>query len=548
MKNKSGFKFLYLLIAVVVIFALSQTIYSRIYKRAAERKVHMQVESYINNELSFEPANYDRYIYDLQSFASLSHINDSDKGRVYERLAQVYKFKKDTLNFYHTMGDALYYLNKSGNKDIAVNIYEDIANYYVSDQNYEQALAMHDKATEICRPEQITDPQIKSYAYRMQAILSAHEGRFDEARKMIDTAISVTESAPDSLWYSSYVNINDVTLAGIAYDAGNLDLARELIEKHKNSESFTTTIYADIVTRDFVLPYYDTAVRLAALDNDIDEVDRILADYSLRCEKYHFPKKELNIVSDLLKGKYKVPEAKRMKMRERRLELYTQIIETQTNEYASMINAPLENGLKEQEQINEDHERSIRQRRRRVTEILISFVVLYIIGMIVMNSLIDPLTGVGNRRMLNYYLRLGPFKYKNKSVIMMDLDNFKRVNDTYGHDKGDVVLKRLGTLLKSMQTRHLRAFRFGGEEFVAVINLSDPNAAIRIAENIRRDVEWQKWDFMDGITLSLGVAYGQLSQDLITEADANLYHSKENGKNAVTYTHDGNKTILRSDN
>jgi diguanylate cyclase (GGDEF)-like protein len=127
---------------------------------------------------------------------------------------------------------------------------------------------------------------------------------------------------------------------------------------------------------------------------------------------------------------------------------------------------------------------------------------------------------------------------------MMDIDNFKKVNDTYGHDKGDVVLKRLGTLLKVMQSSKNRSFRYGGEEFVMIVYDPDPSMALRIAQNIRRDFQWQQWDFMDGVTISLGVSTGRLSQATLVEADKNLYYSKNHGKNAVTYTIDGTPTII----
>ena len=107
MKNKKGFGFLILLIAIVALFGVSHIIYFDVYKKSAVQSTHEKVENYINSELSYEPGSYDQYIYDLQQLASLPHISDSDKGHVYERMAQIYNFKGDTLDFYHTMGNAL---------------------------------------------------------------------------------------------------------------------------------------------------------------------------------------------------------------------------------------------------------------------------------------------------------------------------------------------------------------------------------------------------------------------------------------------------------
>ena len=180
----------------------------------------------------------------------------------------------------------------------------------------------------------------------------------------------------------------------------------------------------------------------------------------------------------------------------------------------------------------------------RLLDVIIAVTILLVIFLIVSRSLRDPLTGVGNRRKMNYSLLTGFLYSGNVSFIMMDIDNFKRVNDTYGHDKGDEVLKRLGILLKLMHNHKNRCFRYGGEEFVMIVYDSDPAMALRIAENVRRDFEWQKWDFMDGVTISLGVSTGRLSQATLVEADKNLYYSKEHGKNAVTYTIDGVPTII----
>ena len=128
---------------------------------------------------------------------------------------------------------------------------------------------------------------------------------------------------------------------------------------------------------------------------------------------------------------------------------------------------------------------------------------------------------------------------------MMDVDDFKKVNDTYGHDQGDEVLIRLGFLLKTMNTRNIRCFRFGGEEFVMLINNLDRGTVLRIVENIRNDICWQTWDFPGRVTISIGVAAGKAGNALISQADENMYHSKTHGKNMVSYDMDGEKVIFR---
>ena len=134
------------------------------------------------------------------------------------------------------------------------------------------------------------------------------------------------------------------------------------------------------------------------------------------------------------------------------------------------------------------------------------------------------------------------FSEKPLSVIMCDIDLFKKFNDTYGHSCGDEVLKCVARLIQS-QTRSVDvAARYGGEEFCMLLPDTDAEAAVHIAERIRRNVEALEIDY-DGqrmsVTLSLGVARYDQDRDLngkavIDRADQALYASKQGGRNRVS--------------
>lgn len=155
----------------------------------------------------------------------------------------------------------------------------------------------------------------------------------------------------------------------------------------------------------------------------------------------------------------------------------------------------------------------------------------------------DPLTGLMNRRSFDFYLekKLQAVSEKGQSlcVVMCDIDNFKHVNDTYGHDFGDVVLKELGKLISSLLREDDNLFRWGGEEFLLLLQLDD-KATYNVMERIRQSVE--AYPMTDGnttihITISIGVSkYLPMisSSDLIKKADDALYESKKTGKNKIT--------------
>ena len=134
----------------------------------------------------------------------------------------------------------------------------------------------------------------------------------------------------------------------------------------------------------------------------------------------------------------------------------------------------------------------------------------------------------------------------------MDIDNFKKINDTYGHLTGDTILKRLAAVLQETVRKIDIPARYGGEEFVVILPETDKENACVIAERIRKNISEivVKIDENQNLspTVSMGIAQystdGQEAKELINAADTALYHSKHNGKNMVsTYEKDGCKKV-----
>ena len=125
---------------------------------------------------------------------------------------------------------------------------------------------------------------------------------------------------------------------------------------------------------------------------------------------------------------------------------------------------------------------------------------------------------------------------------MLDIDHFKRVNDAYGHEAGDVVLKGLSGLLVQQVRAVDRVCRYGGEEFTVILPETDAAMAMQIAERMRAEVERQPFDIGDGktvgITVSIGVAtYPQhvdSPEEVVNAADIALYAAKLAGRNRVS--------------
>jgi diguanylate cyclase (GGDEF)-like protein len=128
------------------------------------------------------------------------------------------------------------------------------------------------------------------------------------------------------------------------------------------------------------------------------------------------------------------------------------------------------------------------------------------------------------------------------SLVMTDIDHFKRFNDTYGHLCGDLVLKQVARVIQGIIRSCDLAARYGGEEFCVLLPDTDANHAFTIAERIRTAMEAMKVEYEGkalGVTISLGVAQYDPSRDvstkaLVDRADKALYYSKQNGRNRTS--------------
>ncbi|MCM1155695.1 MAG: GGDEF domain-containing protein [Roseburia sp.] len=156
---------------------------------------------------------------------------------------------------------------------------------------------------------------------------------------------------------------------------------------------------------------------------------------------------------------------------------------------------------------------------------------------------IDPLTGLYNRRSMQVFLNHALEAEEDFCLVMCDIDNFKKVNDTYGHDFGDVVLKDIAKIVQQQVKDHGHVCRWGGEEILILSN-DRLDHTCDIAESIRRNVEHHLFCFQDKFihcSLTLGIAahrIGNTVEDTITHADSRLYYGKQHGKNRVVSSYD----------
>jgi diguanylate cyclase (GGDEF)-like protein len=164
---------------------------------------------------------------------------------------------------------------------------------------------------------------------------------------------------------------------------------------------------------------------------------------------------------------------------------------------------------------------------------------------------IDGLTGIFNRRFFEMRIaeeierarRFGT----GMAVIMVDIDQFKRLNDEFGHLLGDEVLRQVSSLFHQQLRKFDVVCRYGGEEFAILLSQTNPEHALAVAEKLRRMVEsWQFPGVPRPVTISAGAAtypeHGTSRDELVKASDAGLYAAKQAGRNRVYLAPDRGKS------
>jgi len=153
----------------------------------------------------------------------------------------------------------------------------------------------------------------------------------------------------------------------------------------------------------------------------------------------------------------------------------------------------------------------------------------------------DPLTHLKNRRCIDERLHEEFVRMKRSAqhyaLLLVDIDHFKLVNDRYGHERGDMVLKKVSEIMSCSCRGSDFLGRYGGEEFVAILPDTPHGQALHVAEKIRCAVEKSPFPGVEGVTISIGLACSRLDDSdewmAFRRADRNLYRAKGNGRNQV---------------
>jgi diguanylate cyclase (GGDEF)-like protein len=398
--------------------------------------------------------------------------------------------------------------------------------------------------------EEIEDVQVKSYAYRMLGIMSILKLEYNDAETYFNKSLRLLEESNNGSFEEQYTAMTEIWLSRVYEETGRLPKCKEVLDKWSDYFMFESDKFQNLYLRDFIIPYYQAkcyylcAENIKERNNATPEENearaRAVIDYihefMTLCEENHYEKAELYT---LLKIQREYPtrnEEIQTELYQVVDELYSNIYTQQNKTYASVIYTIVSNSLDELRVKDSEFSKNITRFRLFLFSLLVVSLFILLIIILLINNRMDGMTGLLSRRIFDTDIKRYARTNSEYGVIMLDIDNFKNINDSYGHPAGDIVIRRLSQLISKETTSGIKAYRYGGEEFSIIVDKSELPYIDKIAERIRDYMEQQGWEFDPNIviTLSIGIAVG-IGENIVKHADDNLYISKQTGKNRVTH-------------
>ena len=524
---------------IVVALILGQSVYYA--KNFFDKKTnHEKVLEVLSENNRLSGVSLEDEVENIDAMISKGVYNETDLGLLYEQAGLIYNQLGEEMTYYRYLGYALYYLEQSDEKDYTVNIYLDLACLHINNHAYPSAEEMLSRARDIEPFEEISSVSIKSYAYRVLALLDTDKKNYTQAIEYLNKSQGYIDTIADSDPNAAdYTRNNKITLAYIYLRQGLLDDCAAILDQFSESDVVEAK-KEPIHLRNFVIPYYQTKSLLALAKNPTassQELRSLIDDFVKLCQNSDYEKIALDTLLTMQEYCQDNNDTMQKFLAIHIHDLSKKIIEQQSQTYSSILNSQVNDSRLSIAKATEIAENTKSRTALTVLSIIITCLIILFFIIIILNSRRDGLTFLYNRRSFNYDIERIKRSMLPYSVIMLDIDNFKTINDTYGHPEGDKVLQKLGQFINSevRANSDVRGYRYGGEEFAIIISKNSYPHTMEIAETLRRSMAATTWPFDPDlvITISLGVASGSFSDDVVKKADDNLYFSKQHGKNQI---------------
>ena len=503
-------------------------------KRVVSHKLYIVIITFIL--VSF-------FIFAGTKFFSRDAERQREKARSYTEQAVSFYEKNQMDDFLAIVGEALFYNELSENVEQEIYLYSLLSQYYLEigadKSGYDTILA----GRRLKNFYTIQDPFIRSQALHAYGRFLLSESDFESALK------AETQMEEDSHFFEA----SDATYARYCYyrALGFKSYILMMQGKTEDSYALANTIYTEfydasaeqthIGVYDFLLPILWVRTQWAIRNQNYAKAIAYYHEYGKVASKFDYIMKKTTLAKELM---FALP----VSMTNEREQLFNELArdtdvlsQVFLDQYTGLTDEKLSRTIETLRFTNERENAKKRFSSRLFLNLTVFFILILIMLIVYSETQIDGLTKLRNRRALNARLGRLASAGKKYSAIMIDIDNFKKLNDGFGHDFGDEVLRGVAQVLLSNEGRNAKCYRYGGEEMVIILEHFDLERAVRFSEHVRTEISGLKWRKDVHVTASFGLGFEM--PDSVKEADENMYVAKQKGKNFTAYKKDGKQYL-----
>lgn len=454
-------------------------------------------------------------ICDIKNKLAVMYLYNGNYAKGFEKCLEVIAMKEKVAN--------QYYVAKA---------YVDLGILYGSLGDSQSSREAIEKALEVEIEDIKQNALIKSYAFINLYASTAVQGNYEQLNEINNLVEEYSSLLSKDLLQSIQV-INNAILLGHYAEIGDMSKAEELLDELREVyDQIEEPAFSDID-----IFYHKSMGDFMLANGNIEEAFQVYDEVLEMCERNGNPsiaKSTLNILIEELNAAKQYERANIYE--EQRINLLAEEAILVNRDYSEYALYKYEFETKQMQMTEEKIHRYIMM----FIIILVSSIIWIIAHMkyMALKKLhkIDGLTKAYNRYYFNERYKLLVESKKDFQMMMFDVDNFKQINDHYGHIYGDYVIKNIVNLCQMIIGDRGDLYRYGGEEFVVVLEGITKEETIEIAENMRKVISEHRWEAKNKVTISIGIAETtETRRDILEEADKKLYKSKRTGKNKVTY-------------
>lgn len=466
----------------------------------------------------------------LNTYLNNAYLPDNEKGICSERLYNYYFSTQEHSLAFEYIGHALYYYGQADNHYALALTQLNLAQAMISISAFNNAKTIIQDVLTL----EIDDPNqhsaIQYYCYITLADIHSRDGSVSDALNCLELSKQYQHTTENLI--SEYGYLAQVVQARcylLQKDYGSCNAILSTLPTFLSttpSPLFSTHIsYLDV--------YSKYLLAIGELDDALMKT-RSLTSY---CEKHNYKNLELQHLADIITlcRIYQIDDI--------RIDAYELILSAEYPELLQSCTESLATFISYSFHSLNQSISVLAYANQLQSQILMQFVLILVIILIFLliikqsvdKNRVDGLTGIYNRHHFDYTYNTVMINHMPFSIIMFDIDNFKRCNDTYGHQFGDEVLAKVSQTIKKLLPNDCWFYRYGGEEFCIICSNTSPETTCQLAEHIRETIQSLSWSQDTTITISLGIADNTSSEEPLGTADERLYYSKANGKNRYTY-------------